>query len=443
MECKIMLNSDEVCFSGEFTISDKYLVERLSLVEERERLETAAQYMTIGARVANLDSNGVAVKGLREAYRQGTSDLRTEVEVFQKVLKENEAGFAKSVQCTLSEFLGNGNGVPAGKLQHVLQAETSNMLKLLDEKLEALKTQFAEDTEGNALDKVQKAVEGQIQLFVRRLSSTSDDNPLIGPLVELAKQQDKGKDDVMKRITDFQTLITSQLQDIIEKVTAKKERLRATRAKGDNYAELLLEETSNVVRMFGDEVENVSNKRGALDEKWGDILVTVNTDETPGTIAKFIIECRDKKMPSLTKLLDELEDHKTNWGAGAGIMVCAHTEQLPKGTGVFNWYSKNRILCVLDKDDLNSVPFEVACKLARILAIQGASVTSQDDVPWNRLKDLVSKLSSQLDEYASVRKPFEAAKKDLDKGIGALEKYNKGFCDVLDEISSLLNSASA
>jgi len=81
--------------------------------------------------------------------------------------------------------------------------------------------------------------------------------------------------------------------------------LELTAVKGRKFEEVVFESVAGVASLFGDEPTPVGDQTGTVN-KCGDILLTVNPDDTPGATGRIVVEVKDRKL-SMRETHAELE----------------------------------------------------------------------------------------------------------------------------------------
>jgi hypothetical protein len=195
----------------------------------------------------------------------------------------------------------------------------------------------------------------------------------------------------------------------------------------------------NIVEKFSaplkDLVIDTSKVSGLDGNNKGDCVVQLNPDETNGSNVSFVVESKDKKM-SLTAALEELDSCKDNRGTLSGVLVFAHTDQMPTNGVTFRLYSGNRIL-VARNPETNNLEMEVACNLARGLALAG-SKSAKDAPDEIEVKAAIEKLAAVIDQARAIEKGVSIARKGIDQIEGSYSDLRKNALSIVNEIHSLL-----
>ena len=317
------------------------------------------------------------------------------------------------------------------RLQYVAQNEYSQILNQHKTSLNEALSQFMDPGRSSS-------IQMQIQSLIRDsgLNAQQAFNTVLndqnGPFASL------------KSIFDAKIgSIEGKQVDILKDLSAISERLKMEEtleaayqkgtSKGFDHEASILEIVEKIVSPLKDQVIDVSKDIGLDGSKKGDALVKLNEDETNGMHSGYVIEAKDQKL-NLSAALKELELGMSNRGVKAGILVFAHREQLPTHGSPFRLYSGNRILVSLSEGS-NNLELEIACNLARGIALQQSQIGSEDfDIKV--IYEKVEKLSNVIEEARGIEKGTSLAK----KGIETIEaSYKKLRADALEIISDLQN----
>ena len=186
--------------------------------------------------------------------------------------------------------------------------------------------------------------------------------------------------------------------------------------------------------------EPTGDKQGQLlNNKLGDVVVTLNPSQTGGETLKIVFEAKDKEM-YMHALLDELEEAKDNRNAGVAIGVVSGKDTLKdvkESIGVLRDYPNKRTICILDKENPDPIALEVAYKLARtklILGLQAKEMKSGSiDIP--AVNNLIDEITTHLSEFASI-------KSNLTKATGAIGTAQTQIDEMKEDLTIKLEDLS-
>ena len=160
----------------------------------------------------------------------------------------------------------------------------------------------------------------QQQQLRSTLNPDDDDSPL-----------GRWRTQMSREIRDNAATITKQLTDMATTLAVRQaqaeERQRGT-AKGVEYEVLVGDVLGDVACLHGDVVEAVGTTVGSEGSKTGDLVITINPEDTGGLAARVAVEVKNRQLP-LRRTLEELDRAMANRDAGAGIAIFANASQAP------------------------------------------------------------------------------------------------------------------
>jgi hypothetical protein len=238
------------------------------------------------------------------------------------------------------------------------------------------------------------------------------------------------RQEVVAEIRQQSEVVTKAVQELSERVAVRRAEadvLELTTAKGLTFEELVHETLIQIAAPFEDVAERVSTVTGSAGSKVGDEVVTINAEDVRGLEACYVLEAKDRRVPSLKKMLDEVGEAMANREAGAGIAVFSSQENAPTGTP-FEFFGDKAIV-VLDKDDTDRHALELACAWARWV-VRRSLPGGTDEVDLERIGASVEEGRRALARISSVRRAHSAAKNKIDEAGGQVE----GLVADLDEV---------
>jgi len=146
----------------------------------------------------------------------------------------------------------------------------------------------------------------------------------------------KAKREIVETVKETAREQGRQLQELAMAVEAGKARAQAaelTAAKGFGYEAMLQRGLAAIAAVHGDIAEPVGRKTGLSGTLKGDHLVTVNPEDTYGEEARFVIECKDRRL-SMAKPMEELGKAMDYHAARAAVAVFSRAEHAPMSAPV-------------------------------------------------------------------------------------------------------------
>jgi len=119
---------------------------------------------------------------------------------------------------------------------------------------------------------------------------------------------------------------------------------------------------------YGDLVEDTSKAKGIDGSDKGDFTVTLNPDSTGGRDRRVVLEAKDVPRLKAKDAPAYLAEAMSNRQAEAGIVIFA-TATPALADHPIRVYPGNCILVLFDKEDPQPLALEIACQLARTLAL--------------------------------------------------------------------------
>jgi hypothetical protein len=269
---------------------------------------------------------------------------------------------------------------------------------------------------------VQKLLDAHLKQLRRAMDPDADDSPLAR---------------VVRAVKDHAAEVRKDLRELSEGLAASRattEAMRRSAVKGNDYESVLFDEVSGIAAAQGDAAERVGRVGGALGTQKGDIVVTLDPEETRGLDACYAVEAKDKKL-GLRATLDELDKAMTNRQAVAGIAVFASSDQAP--TRVPFQPHGDKAIVVFDGEEPDPRALRLACLWARWVVKRSLyDVTEAVDV--ERLESLIEKMRRALGRATTMRRANSTVKKaslelgtHLDEMLDELEAALDAMCSEL------------
>ncbi len=220
-----------------------------------------------------------------------------DAQVVERLFENLARNFDSSVTTAVSRITQAGTdllGEDDGALPRLLD-DTKAMLKAM------LDGTFDPDSKSSAIAKIDAAFDRAVQQVDRKVRATLDPD---APDSALGKAKREILDSVKEQARDQ----GKQLQELAIAVAAGKARANAaelTAVKGFAYEDLLHRGLASIAVVHGDIAEPVGRKTGLSGRQNGDHLVTINGEDTCGQEARFVLECKDRRL-SMAKTMDEL-----------------------------------------------------------------------------------------------------------------------------------------
>lgn len=319
----------------------------------------------------------------------------------------------------------------------LLEGDDALLPRLLDELKRSLaavlEETFDEDSKTSAIAKMEAAFDGAAQRLDRNVRSTLDPDAPDSPLARTKK-------DILTTVKDQAAELHKEVRDVALAVAANKARadtVELTAIKGFSYEDLLDLGVSSVAAVHGDVAERVGTRPGAAGTKHGDLLVTLNAEDTCGLDARFVLECKDRRL-GMAKTMEELEKALENHGATAAVAVFSRQELAPSPLP-FSW-SGNRAVLVYDKEDPDENALQLAYTWARWVCRRELTADATA-VDMGRVEALLKRSRQALARQQAARACFTTAVKKIDEGTGHVTTLVEEVRAALSELWDELNAA--
>ena len=177
--------------------------------------------------------------------------------------------------------------------------------------------------------------------------------------------------------------------------------MKKTTLKGESFQDLCEDLISQVCQIYGDVLENTTEKQGKLkNSKKGDFVSTIS-----GNGKKIVFEVKDVSTISTAEIQRTLEESIENREASYGILVVKYLESLPKSIGWFQEFGNNMLACALStKEKEEGLHFQlllIAFKWVRTrVMLQGLK---ESKVNAEFIQNRVTKIQNKLTELRTIK----------------------------------------
>jgi|GEM_PF-1488606 len=408
---KIRLENDGKTVHVECVIEDQELFEILSEAEENERIDIFLSIVKIGATGYRRMKVGVELDFVEKKVNEMLSRLE------QALNPHLETSHLGVFMCKVKEYFDKG-----GKIEDILDPETEHtplgrFVRSLKEYFDSggkLESLLNPDSETSPLGRFTKKLDEYLGSGGRleELLDPSGDGSPIGKL----------KKEILGEI--------KELRDMVSKKEGWKEAVDATTLKGYEFEDAC-EEVLNRCVEFGESLTRTTDEVGNIPKcKKGDFVIELENGK------KIVLEVKDLKNISLSKIKDEVKEAMENRGADYGIFVSKYVEALPESVGWFNEYG-NVLVCALgsrEADIFHPEMLDIAYHWAK-LRLKG-----EGEVDREAIKKAMSELdglSDALYDLSQIRAKCKSAKKAIDE----VEKIANSLEESLEEQLKSLKQA--
>jgi hypothetical protein len=362
--------------------------EVLSVMREADDLVAAAHgCLGIGARAMRAARVSVDSAVVEKAFDELAAAFKRQLEVF-----------AREVAGTAEELLD----AEEGDLPKALTGFKQEVESLLDET-------FDPQSKQSAVAKIETAMaeagRQQVSAVRKLIDPENEESPLARYRSEIVKTVEKQAAAVLGAVEELKTQLRIE--------QAKADVFEQTAAKGFSFEDQLEAALTEIAAGFEDVAERVGGTSGGKDKK-GDFVVKLNSADTSGEEARYVIEAKDtpKKLPEILKELDGAIDNRV---AVAGIAVFARAGQSPVKSP-FQTFGDKAIV-VFDKDEPNDLALRLACCWARWVARRQLT-RGGDEIDLARVHGLIDGARQGLSTVSKIRAALNGSKTQIDRALG-------------------------
>jgi hypothetical protein len=283
------------------------------------------------------------------------------------------------------------------------------MVGSLHEQLSAtLGETFDADSKSSVIAKLERILTTTAEQLGAKVKATlsldEPESPLARTKRELAEVVKGEVGNVQKEVREISLALAGKAAAaaVIDKSTAK----------GATFEEFVAGTIDQLAGVHGDIAERVGTTVGSAGTKKGDHLVTVNRDDTCGLAAKFVAESKNTPL-SMSKAMAELDAALANHDdAQAAILVFGGKDQIPLSLPF--WYSGNRAIVVLDRDEPDPGFLRLAYEWARWVTRRSLAEDG-DAVNVVEVEAAIKRVRGALTKHAAVKACHSGIKKKTDE----------------------------
>jgi hypothetical protein len=419
-------------------IDDRLVIESLTINDERsarvvrqraksgqEAADTVAKAIEIGARVLDREEVAAEVDYVKREFERLQALHRETIE------KQNQEA-ADRIEGALKSALGADDA--PGALGTALESHSGSLSELIAET-------FGENREGAVQAQIKRILEQRDEEFLHRLSSEDERNPLAPMLTALRRWTAERKEDQDARDTKLEEKLDEVLQQAAQLAGLQRgsEELEAAieagTQKGFTFEDAVHDEIERIASARGDAAHHVGAVSNEAGSKKGDTLVEIGGANGPAK-ARVIFEAKDKRLSRNDAWL-ELDAELEGRDASFAVLVVSGETKLPARTQELHEYQGDKMVVVLDKDELDPRGLELVYRYACARALMASE--AQLDIDASGVGALVERAAATLKRGKGVRDNLTKAEQGID---GAREGFNSIVADVedcLDQVEDLIS----
>jgi hypothetical protein len=323
-----------------------------------------------------------------------------------------------SHQHLVSEFSLDNKASSLSRLVAELHAASKSNSDNTDAAVKGLLRQFSLDDPASALSRLVGTVTASSQALQAQFT-LDDERSALSRLRREVGEVVQAQGESIQRLE--QTMVR-ELAALNAQKKTQKELEKASTLHGHTFEAAVVETVKAILGSEGGSagamVEAVGGRTGAIRNcKVGDVLVEMG-EEHIAAGARIVLEAKDDKSYTLSKVLDELDVARRNRGADVGVFVyragsVAGLEGLRR--------EGNSILCALDCEDAQhgDVFLRAGLSLARALLVRKAQSSGATSVDVGKVLDVVEKqvreVEKEAENVAEMKKLVETVASSAEK----------------------------
>lgn len=234
---------------------------------------------------------------------------------------------------------------------------------------------------------------------------------------------------------DVKKAIENGLEEIktglrIQEAVAE-ERERGT-GKGRDFQEVAADVLDRIASPFGDRVEIVGEEGGPTGKK-GDILIHLAARDTAGLECRIVGEAKDRDVTLVGKdsIYKELDAGMENRDARFAVAVVEteHAERFAP----FEYRHPNYLLVALDREGRETLPLQVAYRLARALVCAQAG-RREVGLDFGSIEARLGKIRGELEKVRAMKSSLSGATKNIDQVHEMLDQLRDSILRIVGEL---------
>lgn len=404
-------------------VTDSETLKLLEFYESDKRDVVASKALRIGL---------IALKDMESAGN---------VDYVEKEFEKFKVGMNKQLEALQKDFVGKlseADKLIEEKLNSHFNPDDGIMNKVLNRYLGeggTLCDLFDENNKISAVSKIRKIMADYFDEDASKIVRMLDANNEQSPLYSFKKELTERLIAIQGEVKAAQTA----------KAAVKVEAQRGTQ-KGIEYQDFVFAELEKIAQILGDTCIPTGNQSGqVLNDKRGDFVIKMNVSQTGGAELKIVIEAKDKEM-YLNGLLEELDGAMKNRNAGISIAVMNSKDiikDVNSNIGIFRDYA-NKIICVLNKDEIDTSAVEVAYKLARAKLLLNLKVKEMksDSVDVVAANNLIDEINKKLATFTYIKSTLTKANNAIGEANNQIDNLKSELNEKLDDLAVTLKPAS-
>lgn len=411
-----------------YTTEDKEIVAHFAATDG-DLARELTNILAIGVKVAGVISPAIDAAYVERRFEELASAQRS-------LLGDARAGMATDLKEGLKPVL-DGDGPFVTTINEAQRALSDLMTKYFGEESSA----FVGAMITAKVDQLIKS--GQTQWETKIADSQRQQQRLITEAFDLkdpASSLSKLVSKIDKRDRESVELIT-ELMNKVSAVAERREARERTVLKGIDYEDSVLLVTGKIAERHADAFEDVTATPGIKGKK-GDGVATINSLAAAGASFRVVFEVKDHADMRLRDLLAELDAAMVNRDALAAVGIVRSVEVPAAAGSRLQQCGDGRFICVVDPDEEDTLPLEVAYALARMEALRRAGALAPA-VDVDEIIALADKAIGQLRQLGTVERQLKAGRSSIDDAHGVVVSLRSDLKATLSEVRLAASGTAA
>jgi len=243
---------------------------------------------------------------------------------------------------------------------------------------------------------------------------------------------------LMTLINQLETELDAKFANL--KMLLREREVKGAVEKGREFEDLFSSVINEYSRIFNDTVIATGNTIGLIPQsKKGDYVITLSPEDTMGVDAKIVVEIKTKTMGIGGKkgILEELKEAKQNRGAFESIAVFTK-DGIPEECGRFRYYPEYGVVCAIDEETMDTLPFEIAYKFVRTRTLLNLFKETKRAIDVSKISNLLDVAEKQLNTITQMKSTVTKTSTSILSINDQLETLKVNLMKVFEQIDAEL-----
>jgi hypothetical protein len=362
------------------------------------------------------------VRAVSEALALGARVMRTtQTTVDAAVVEQRFAAFEERVDAAFTKAVEQIEQTATA----YLDPEDGALKVVVDEFERNLDHAFDPESKASVIGKFDERFVAGTSEMKRVVRDTVDPGNPESPLGRLRTDLFGEMREIRRDLSDLRTTLAVE--------QAQADVLDLTAVKGRRYEEVVFGRLSELACPSGDLVDYTADTTGPSG-KAGDVVVTLNPDETRGAELSFVVEVNDEKL-GMRAALAKLDKAMKNRNSKAGVIVFPSQEKAPTAVPFAHFDHTAFVIC--DKDGADTQALRFGLIWARwVLLRENGELSDQFDA--ERAACLIDQGVRALKRVTTIKGGLTRAGNELDGVRGHVTELSSEIEQTLEALAQLI-----